>query len=511
MKLIVHIGGPKTGSTNLQDVLHQNRTVLMENGILFPEVLSGHPNHLFAPFLSGFSLKQINSTQNLSNEIHLASVKRFESEIVNGQFNTVIISSETLSAMGEDHISNLHGYLTQYFTDIRLITYIRHPLRLTCSQMIQHVKDSEPLDFDYFSDEHYRDGLRQAALSSLESFARVFGHENITTYLYQKDYDFCWDVCEHFCQNVLGISSPKTADHEANRNETMSLASAFLLAELQYREPAYNKFGTWKNPKRSMRVNELLSSFDFGGAPLSVPRHLEAEVLMCNQIIIDRIENLFGLRIPELPCTVSDANHVTVDKDFFWNFIKLMQSIEEDDFNGKSHSNNDVILLSHTVFQELALMANALCLRKEQAEPVNQLPSERRGVLQRDTECFKQVIADFIGICEGEVVIYGVGHVCDLIVPFLVQNKIKIKCFIDRKAERENIDKNGLVVRKLASLEKSNRHYIIVCSYYYFEEISQQIFDHAEDENLEIMVCNLAGIFDQHSWRCGKARQPNCA
>ena len=56
-------------------------------------------------------------------------------------------------------------------------------------------------------------------------------------------------------------------------------------------------------------------------------------------------------------------------------------------------------------------MANTLCLRREKAEPTTQLPPERRGVLQRDTKCFTQVIKDFTNVCEGEVVIYGVGHV----------------------------------------------------------------------------------------------------
>ena len=84
----------------------------------------------------------------------------------------------------------------------------------------------------------------------------------------------------------------------------------------------------------------------------------------------------------------------------------------------------------------------------------------------------------------------------DLIVPFLIENKINIRCIVDRRAERENIVKNGLAVQT-SPLNKSTKHYIIVCSYHYYEEISQLIFDYAEAENLEIMVCNLAGIFDQ--------------
>ena len=295
MKLIVHIGGPKTGSTILQESLHRNRSFLAENGILFPEVLSGPANHLFAPFLSGFCLKQINSSQNLSDEIHLASVKRFESEIASGQFNTVIISSETLSAMDEGHILKLHTYLRQFSKQISVKTYVRHPVPFTCSQMIQHVKDSEPLDYDYFSDDHFRDTLRQAAQPSLENFAKVFGRKNVSLYLYQKDYDSNWDICEHFRQNVLQFALPNIVDDEIKENKTMSFTSASLLAELQYLEPAYNKFGDWENPKRSRTVNELLSNFDYGGMSLCVPRHLEAEVNRSSRIIMTQIEFIWSM------------------------------------------------------------------------------------------------------------------------------------------------------------------------------------------------------------------------
>ena len=505
MKLVVHIGGPKTGSTSLQVALHQNRSVLAKNGVLFPEVIFGPPNHLFAPFASGYCLRQINSTLNLNDEIHSASVKRFETEIANGQFKMVIISSETLSALGEDQISNLHDFLTQYFTHIRVVTYIRHPVRLTCSQMIQHVKDSEPLDFDYFSDEHYRDGLRQAALKSLESFARVFGPENLSTYLYEKDYDTSWDVCVHFCQNVLGFSLPKKPDLGKNRNQTMSLASAFLLAELQYLEPVYNKFNNWENPKRSVKVNGLLSNFDFGGPSLSVPRHLEAEVRRRSQLIIDRIENLYGLRIPELSFTASDKNHISIDKEYFWKLIKLMQSIAEGDLSGKVHQSNDAIAMSPIVLKELASMVNTLCLKKEKMDSAIMVPTDRRGVLLRDTKCFQQVISDFLCIYDKEVVIYGVGRVFDLILPFLTLNEVKIKCIVDRKAESEKFVKNGFEVRTLSSLNNSEKHHVIVCSYNCFEEISQLIFDYAEIEAMEIVICNLAGIFDKHSWRSRQA------
>lgn len=54
MRCIVHIGAPKTGSTAIQRLLHDNRDALLERGILYPNVsLRGFGHHDFAFLLGG--------------------------------------------------------------------------------------------------------------------------------------------------------------------------------------------------------------------------------------------------------------------------------------------------------------------------------------------------------------------------------------------------------------------------------------------------------------------------
>jgi hypothetical protein len=54
LRCVVHIGAPKTGSTWLQKVFTENRTVLAERGILYPDVsLRGFGHHDLAFLLSG--------------------------------------------------------------------------------------------------------------------------------------------------------------------------------------------------------------------------------------------------------------------------------------------------------------------------------------------------------------------------------------------------------------------------------------------------------------------------
>jgi hypothetical protein len=50
----VHIGAPKTGSTTLQKLLFENRRILLERGVLYPDVsLRGYGHHDLAFLLSG--------------------------------------------------------------------------------------------------------------------------------------------------------------------------------------------------------------------------------------------------------------------------------------------------------------------------------------------------------------------------------------------------------------------------------------------------------------------------
>ena len=48
MKLVIHMGLHKTASTSFQNFLHLNRNVLLDAGVIYPEI-EQHENHFLIP------------------------------------------------------------------------------------------------------------------------------------------------------------------------------------------------------------------------------------------------------------------------------------------------------------------------------------------------------------------------------------------------------------------------------------------------------------------------------
>lgn len=172
MHCIVHVGGDKTGSTALQHCLASNREALIARGVCYPWTGSYFGNEFSfkhegqrhiglmyamkgAPVLGADSrlAKMMGIVDQSSLEAYRRSfLQSFDDEIeLAGRVNTVIISDEGLFRNSNpDMLQGLHDFLSNRFSSVEIVLYIRPLFSYLNSAYGQHVKMGGRLCFDEF-------------------------------------------------------------------------------------------------------------------------------------------------------------------------------------------------------------------------------------------------------------------------------------------------------------------------------------------------------------------------
>lgn len=226
MKLILHIGTPKTGTSAVQQFLHRNQRTLMEYGFHYatPRHGSEHANDV----ANALSIGDSRAVQAFLAR-HVKSARRSGA-------GTVLISSENFyaknvlvamqrqqvlpNALERDRtfVKTLRALLPDGIATCRIVCYFRRPDRYAESLYNQHVKRGIiDRTFDEFL------ALIEPALfydTCMRSWANVFDRRNCTVRVYDT---VKTDVVSDFAANVLGIQDVAQFSHVHNqRNERVS-------------------------------------------------------------------------------------------------------------------------------------------------------------------------------------------------------------------------------------------------------------------------------------------------
>ncbi|WP_296742905.1 hypothetical protein [Mesorhizobium sp.] len=125
MKIILHIGVHKTGTSALQAFLHRNAALLLEHGVFYKPTTSDWPNH--NPLVAAFLPESVDD-----------GLERLARTIEAADNNTLLISSEMLCGHSVDlerFLFGLEGH------DLRVFAYIRHPADIVVSafnELVRH-------------------------------------------------------------------------------------------------------------------------------------------------------------------------------------------------------------------------------------------------------------------------------------------------------------------------------------------------------------------------------------
>lgn len=219
MKLYLHIGIHKTGTSSIQASLRQNRQILNDHGVIFPiygdNGTSGHSQAVTA--LAGFN----------------GNIEEFDlfRELQSSGCHTAILSSENFSHLRSKSINTISELLATFFDSISVIVYLRRQdywLESVYKQKIKHnmtrLSDLWPTDLKSIAQYDYS--------QLLDPWGLNFGFKNIKVRCYEPRQFMQGDLVFDFYHTCgLGgiCDSLQAADF---KNASMDNSSTTLLAHL---------------------------------------------------------------------------------------------------------------------------------------------------------------------------------------------------------------------------------------------------------------------------------------
>lgn len=210
MKLILHIGFPKTGTSSIQTFLFENTELLKKNRILYlatderveyrnlaviamnEKRSDAYTRHL----LSQTQFSREDLVADLTKQITL-DFKSINKE----DYDAVIISSEHLSSRLKrlEEVERLKSILEPYFDDVNVVAYIREQAERIPSQYSTHIKSGGTLKFDKFV-HRCHESVGMFYDKTLKNWVKVFGKDRTLVRIFDKREFIGGDLFQDFIQ-----------------------------------------------------------------------------------------------------------------------------------------------------------------------------------------------------------------------------------------------------------------------------------------------------------------------
>jgi len=230
MKVILHTGWRKTGTSAIQHFLYMNRTRLRERRtILYPEAgLFGRAHHLAGWKLLGRGprgwAERAGRSSSFQREGGFAEMIR---EARDAGCRALVASSEVLSQPGilEKLKEALRGH------EVEVISYVRRQDRYIEARYNQQIKDGRlaiPLD-EFAASQVGGEGLDYHA--HFRQWADAFGRDSLKIRLYERDRFQQGDVRRDFL-DAIGLDPGGLEFEEGMRNVSLNFAGVEFLRRL---------------------------------------------------------------------------------------------------------------------------------------------------------------------------------------------------------------------------------------------------------------------------------------
>lgn len=288
---IIHIGGPKTGSTSIQKVMkyqtfanHHYIQVGSTSHSLLLSLLFWQNKTKRAPLIrrEGWSQKKIDQRR--------AEWMQELTEEIESTDKDIIFSSEGLWAPSYDDESLMvfKSFLERFVSRIRIVGYVRSPVSYLESLFQQGQKKDRPIELKNMAPVYYK--------KRFEKFDRVFGRENVLLCHYERsklsDRDVVVDFAEKIGVDLVGYKGKE-------ENTTLSLQAVSVIY-------ARNKFGKSipPYPGYGKDIRAYLAALrGFGTDKLLLGAEFLDPLLEKSKPDIDWMEERLGQPIRDYPAT----------------------------------------------------------------------------------------------------------------------------------------------------------------------------------------------------------------
>lgn len=211
MKLILHTGSPKTGTTSLQIAFAQNDAALLKHGVVYPEGYRSERARL-GLMTSGNGVHLANYIRpHLPHEIDDKDgyLDVFRDLLRNNTHKTVFLSSEFLALPAGDRLDRVREVISEFGYVVEIVYLVRDFVPMAWSNYAHNVvKHGEQRTFVEFLQD-FDPGYELRLVQAIEAF----GPDclNVRNYCDWKD-----DIIGHFFAEILGAPDVSVSRIEAN-------------------------------------------------------------------------------------------------------------------------------------------------------------------------------------------------------------------------------------------------------------------------------------------------------
>lgn len=254
MKLVLHIGTEKTGTTTLQHFLYRNKKALLEQRIALLDKF-GLPNNrklaaycqpedMFDDYFKNLNIQSVEGKSKLLNCVP----KDLGDEILKARkkADTLIITSEHFHSRLTDpaSIQRLHDLISPYFDAIEICCYFREQSSLALSSYSTSLVAGDNKDFEIFLQHVSPKNHCYNYDALLTKWANVFGRGNLRPLLYGAQHFYEGDIRRDFLRVVKeDIDCDQLDFNISDRNKRLGLVGLKLAQINNTFNPRYLKDG----------------------------------------------------------------------------------------------------------------------------------------------------------------------------------------------------------------------------------------------------------------------------
>ncbi|MEQ8841474.1 MAG: hypothetical protein RIB98_10855 [Acidimicrobiales bacterium] len=229
MRLILHIGTAKTGTSSIQASMHLHSETWKRAGVLYPTPPKRKTNHNLLAVLCQeehrYPREFLQGGSSPSDVRHLAERwwRDMTSELKNSRGSTVVLSGEYLFGMNEGEVERLAEVLIPLFDEIEVVVYFRDPASYYLSFVQQRVRAAAVLPSPA--------KFRLRAEICVRRHAEAL-RSTVTARSFDRTALIGGDIVTDFTVSVLGISPEEAASFTVENQNASFSAEAMCIMQM---------------------------------------------------------------------------------------------------------------------------------------------------------------------------------------------------------------------------------------------------------------------------------------
>jgi len=247
VKVVIHIGTEKTGTSSIQEFMLQNKRELAQQGFFYLHMDGRNEYRDFPAYCIGKGRDDAFFRRNrISNE---KARKKFDEDFLSryrqkirsipDSIHTVVISSEHFSSRLKsiDEVYRAKNLLEQDFSSVQVVCYLRDQTAKICSGYSTAVKSGGLLSFSEHLNRYINGISRDEYDQKLVLWEEAFGYENLDVRLFDHA-NFCGgSLLRDFSSVLEETLFDKLKAPARKRNEALSRRGCELMRRLNYLFP----------------------------------------------------------------------------------------------------------------------------------------------------------------------------------------------------------------------------------------------------------------------------------